>query len=449
MQTENKMAVMPVGRLICQMSAPPLTSMFLQYSYNMIDSAFVAQLSESALTAVSLSFPITTLMCSASIWIGVGINVLIAGYLGKKDQDAANTTVTLGLLLSFVVGVLLNAAALLVIRPYFAAFTDNAEIYGLCLDYMGICAFMQVPNMVHIAIQKMIQATGNMLSPMWFQIAGVVVNFVMDPVLIFGIGPFPALGIRGAAIATVAGYLVSMILAFFVLLKTHQRVQVKGKGFQFQWEMVRQVFAFGLPSFIMNALGSCMVTLVNIFLVAYSETAIAFFGAYFKVQQLIVMTVNGLIQGCLPIMRFNYGAGNRQRLQLAFRYGMLLATGLMGLGALILLLFPAQILGLFHASEEMLSFGVPAMRIMAASFVFCGLSTMISTYLQASERVLSSIFVQLSRQLLFLLPFLWALERCFQIHGIWLAFPAAEISTFLVALLLLARHQRRNLPQRA
>ena len=278
MQTENKMAVMPVGRLICQMSVPPLTSMFLQYSYNMIDSAFVAQLSESALTAVSLSFPITTLMCAASIWIGVGINVLIAGYLGKKDQDAANTTVTLGLLLSFVVGVLLNAAALLVIRPYFAAFTDNAEIYGLCLDYMGICAFMQVPNMVHIAIQKMIQATGNMLSPMWFQIAGVVVNFVMDPVLIFGIGPFPALGIRGAAIATVAGYLVSMILAFFVLLKTHQRVQVKGKGFQFQWEMVRQVFAFGLPSFIMNALGSCMVTLVNIFLVAYSETAIAFSG---------------------------------------------------------------------------------------------------------------------------------------------------------------------------
>ena len=186
MQTNNKMAVAPVGKLIWQMSIPPLISMFLQYSYNLIDSAFVAQLSENALTAVSLSFPITTLMNAASIWIGVGVNVLIAGYLGKKEQDNADTVVTHGLLLAFGIGALLNLFALLIMRPYFWAFTSNEEIYQLSIAYMSVCSFMQIPNMVHIAIQKMIQATGNMVAPMWFQIAGVVVNFVLNPILIFG-----------------------------------------------------------------------------------------------------------------------------------------------------------------------------------------------------------------------------------------------------------------------
>ena len=267
MQTNNKMAVAPVGKLIWQMSIPPLISMFLQYSYNLIDSAFVAQLSENALTAVSLSFPITTLMNAASVWIGVGVNVLIAGYLGKEDQDKADTVVTHGLLLAFGIGALLNLLSLLIMKPYFRAFTRNEEIYQLSIAYMSVCSFMQIPNMVHIAIQKMIQATGNMVAPMWFQIAGVVVNFVFDPILIFGIGIFPAMGIRGAAVATVAGYLLSMILAFAaLLLDKKQKVQIKIKGFHLQKQMIRRIFAFGLPSFIMNALSSFMVTFVNLFL---------------------------------------------------------------------------------------------------------------------------------------------------------------------------------------
>ena len=322
MQTNNKMAVAPVGKLIWQMSIPPLISMFLQYSYNLIDSAFVARLSENALTAVSLSFPITTLMNATSIWIGVGVNVLIAGYLGQRKQNEANTTVTHGLLLAFGIGALLNLLSLLIMKPYFGAFTNNEEIYQLSLAYMSVCSFMQIPNMVHIAIQKMIQATGNMVAPMWFQIAGVVVNFVFDSLPIFGIGVFPAMGIRGAAVATVAGYLLSMILAFALLLGKKQKVRIKIKEFHIQKRMIARIFALGLPSFIMNALSSFMVTFVNLFLVAYSDTAIAFFGAYFKVQQLIVMTVNGLIQGCLPIMRYNYGAGNRDRLHSAFRYAI-------------------------------------------------------------------------------------------------------------------------------
>ena len=423
MQTNNKMAVAPVGRLIWQMSIPPLISMFLQYSYNLIDSAFIARLSENALTAVSLSFPITTLMNAASIWIGVGVNVLIAGYLGEKKQDEANTTVTHGLLLAFGIGALLNLLSLLIMKPYFRAFTNNEEIYQLSLAY--------------------IQATGNMIAPMWFQIAGVVVNFVFDPLLIFGIGVFPAMGIRGAAVATVAGYLLSMILAFALLLGKKQKVRIKIKEFHIQKRMIARIFALGLPSFIMNALSSFMVTFVNLFLVAYSDTAIAFFGAYFKVQQLIVMTVNGLIQGCLPIMRFNYGAGNRDRLHSAFRYGTALVSGMMILGTLIVILFPAQLLGLFTASEAMRSFGISAMRIMAVSYLFCGWSTMISTYLQATEQVFPSMLIQLLRQFL-LIPFMWGLEKLLKITGIWLSFPVTETATFVLTLLIFRAGRKKE-----
>ena len=276
MQTNNKMAVAPVGKLIWQMSIPPLISMFLQYSYNLIDSAFVARLSENALTAVSLSFPITTLMNATSIWIGVGVNVLIAGYLGEKKQDEANTTVTHGLLLAFGVGALLNLLSLLIMKLYFGAFTNNEEIYQLSLAY-------------------------------------------------------------------------------------------------------------------------------------------------------------------------NYGAGNRDRLHSAFRYGTALVSGMMILGTLTVNFFPAQLLELFTASEAMRSFGISAMRIMAASYLFCGLSTMISTYFQATEKVGSSIAIQLCRQLLFLVPALWCLNKLFQLNGIWLAFPVAETATMLIALIIMAWHRHKNI----
>ena len=263
--------------------------------------------------------------------------------------------------------------------------------------------------------------------------------------LSYGKDVFPAMGIRGAAVATVAGYLLSMILAFALLLGKKQKVRIKIKEFHMQKRMIARIFALGLPSFIMNALSSFMVTFVNLFLVAYSDTAIAFFGAYFKVQQLIVMTVNGLIQGCLPIMRFNYGAGNRDRLHSAFRYGTALVSGMMILGTLTVNFFPAQLLKLFTASEAMRSFGISAMRIMAASYLFCGLSTMISTYFQATEKVGSSIAIQLCRQLLFLVPALWCLNKLFQLNGIWLAFPVAETATMLIALIIMAWHRHKNI----
>ena len=329
METDNKMGQEPINKLILQMSMPPLFSMFLQYSYNLVDSMFVAKINEQALAAVSLSFPITTLMNALSIWLGVGVNVRIASYLGQKRQEKADRVATLGLIVSVILGICVNLIVLAIMKPYYRAFTNDAQIFSYGMTYMQICAFMQIPNMVHILIQKELQATGNMLAPMWFQIAGVVFNFIFDPLLIFGIGPFPKMGIAGAALATVLGYTLSMLIALVMILFTKQKVRLQFQGFRIEGKMLGDVFASGLPSFIMNALGSFMVTFVNIFLVAYSDTAVAFFGAYFKVQQLIVMTVNGLIQGCLPIMSFNYGAGKKDRLQQSYRSGRKIATCMM------------------------------------------------------------------------------------------------------------------------
>ena len=436
---ENKMGTMPINKLIVSMSLPPLTSMFFQFSYNFVDSAFVAQLGEDALTAVSLSFPITTLMLACSIWIGVGAQVLISRHLGNKEQQAANDVASAGLVFSAILGIILNILGLLIIGPYFRHFTDDETLYQLCMTYMGVCAFMQVPNMVHIQIQKIMQATGNMLAPMWFQIAGVVFNFIFDPLLIFGIGPFPEMGIAGAAVSTVGGYTLSMILAFFVLFGTKQKVKVRRPLFSPKINL--QIMRAGLPSFIMNALGAVMVLFTNQFLILCSTTAVAFFGAYFKIQQLIVMTVNGLIQGCLPIMSYNYGAKKFDRLREAFQKGTFIATFLMTASSLALFFVPQPILRLFDASPELNAIGIPAMKIMAFGFAFNALSTMMATCLQAMNRIKDSLLINLMRQLLVLLPAMFILFRIFGQTGVWLAFPVCEIVTFIVALILFRRQK--------
>lgn len=436
MANENKMGYLPIKKLILQMSLPPMCSMFLQYSYNLVDSMFVANINENALAAVSLSFPITTLMISLSIWIGVGINVLIAGYLGEKEQDLADCATTLGLLVALIVGICINILALLIMKPYFSAFTNNPAIFNYAMQYMSVCAFMQVPNMVHIAIQKVFQGTGNMITPMWFQIAGVIFNFVFDPLLIFGIGPFPKMGIRGAALATVLGYALSMVIAFLLLVFTKQKVRIKIKGFHVDSHMLKNLFSYGFPSFVMNALGSFMLTFTNLFLTAYSDTVVAFFGAYFKVQQMIFMTVNGLIQGCLPVMRFNYSAKQPERLKEAFHFGTQAATVMMIGGTCLLLFLPKQILFLFAASESMIKIGVPAMRILSIGLVFCGFSIMIATYQQAIEKIQSSMLIHILRQGILLVPLMWLFNHMFGINGIWISFPVTEILVFIVAVLL-------------
>lgn len=432
----NKMDIMPILPLIFNMSIPPLCSMFLQYTYNFVDCIFVSWISEEALTAVSLSFPITTLMLAMSIGVGVGINVLISKNLGKRDYDMANSVVSHGIILSSILGIILNIVILTLIKPYFRLLISDEVIYSLAIKYMFICAFLQVPNMVHIAIQKIIQGTGNMIAPMLFQMAGVLLNFILDPLLIFGYGPFPKLGIEGAAISTVLGYTLSMLLAFYVLIFTKQKVRIKIFNLKINFKIFKDIVILGLPSFIMNALGAFMVSFANMFLIIYSTTAVAFFGAYFKAQQVVVMTVNGLIQGCIPIMSFNFGAKNKNRLNLTFKYGTIIAIFLMGMGAIILALFPNRVLKIFMASESMLNIGIPALKIMVSSYIFNGISTMVASYMQSIGKVKYSVYINLSRQLIVLIPMMWILTKFFGINGVWISFPIAEAITCILCLFM-------------
>lgn len=435
MSQQNKMATKPMLPLIISMSVPPLISMCMQFTYNFVDCMFVSWVSEDALTAVSLAFPLTTLMLSMSIGLGVGTNVLIANSLGKNDQDMVDTVVSHSLILSTICGILITIGMLIIIKPYFTLFTEDPEILDMALSYMKICAFMQVSSMVHISIQKVLQGTGNMISPMWFQIAGVVLNFILDPILIFGYFGFPAMGVRGAAISTLLGYTFSMILAFYVLIFTEQKARIKVKGFVLDLKIFRDIMAIGLPSFIMNALGALMVYFTNLFLVVYSTTAVAFFGAYFKLQQLVIMTVNGLIQGCIPIMSFNYGARLEDRLYQAFKYGTYIAIIILGTSTILLMIFPSFILKIFMASDEMLGFGVPALRIMSSSYVFAGIATMFASFMQSTGKIKQSLIINVLRQLGFLVPLMWLLSNFIGMSGIWWSFLVAEIATVIIALI--------------
>lgn len=439
--TANKMGTQPIVPLLVSMSIPPMTSMFLQYTYNFVDCMFVAWLSQEALTAVSLAFPIMTLILSISIGLGVGTNALIARRLGAKDQDGANNIVTHSIILSAVVGTLVTVIALIAVKPFFHAYTDDPTIYRLGLDFTNIVVFMAFGNMLHICVQKIIQATGNMVAPMMFQIAGVVLNFILDPILIFGLLGAPALGVKGAAIANVAGYSFSAVLGFWVLIFRKQKVKIKIKGFRIEWKLFQEIFVVGLPSLVMNALGALMVVFANIFLVAYSLTAVAFFGIYFKIQQLVTMTVNGLIQGCMPVMGYNYGAKNRERLMETFRTGLVIAVIMMGFGAVILWIFPTQALGLFQASGDMMAFGVPALRIMSASYILAACGFLFASFFQATGRVRYSLVINLLRQLVLLVPLMWLLSSLIGMSGIWWAFPAAEVIATAVCVALFKKHQ--------
>ncbi len=338
----------------------------------------------------------------------------------------------------------MTVIALLAVKPFFHAYTDDPVIYRLGLDFTNIVVFMTFGNMLHICVQKIIQATGNMISPMLFQIAGVVLNFILDPILIFGLLGAPALGVKGAAIANVAGYTFSMVLGFWVLIFTKQKVKIKVKGFRIDWKLFLEIFIVGLPSLVMNALGALMVVFANIFLVAYSMTSVAFFGIYFKIQQLIVMTVNGLIQGCMPVMGYNYGAKNRSRLMETFKAGLIIAIVMMACGTAILWIFPSQALHLFQASKDMMAFGIPALRIMSSSYILAAGGYMFASFFQATGRIRYSLLINLLRQLVLLVPLMWLLSAIMGISGIWWAFPAAEIITTAVCIALFLQKEIKN-----
>ena len=445
-QTEqrNKMGTKPVFPLLMSMAFPPMLSMLIQSMYNIVDSMFVARFSQNALTAVSLAFPLQNLVLAVAVGAGVGVNSYISRKLGARDRDAANAAVTHGFLLSFAHAIFFVLFGLVAIKPFFRMFTDSPEIISLACDYSYIVVLGAFAQLFHIMVEKLLQSTGRMLAPMLLQTIGAIANIILDPILIFGLLGAPRMGVRGAAIATLLGQILSMTLSLLVFFLRDQDLRMDLKKFRPDLRAVAQIYAVGVPTMLMNALGSLLVTLLNSILIRFSELAVSVFGVYFKLQTFVFMPVSGLTQGALPIMGYNYGAQNRRRLLSTLRCAVLVAVGIMAAGNLLFVLIPDKLLLLFNASPEMLEMGVSALRIISCSYIFAAVGLIFSTMFQAVGKGSYSLTVFMMRQLIVVVPLAFLLSRTLGLNGIWLSFPIAEAAGAIAAVLFFLVFRRRD-----
>ncbi len=445
-QTEqrNKMGTKPVFPLLMSMAFPPMLSMLIQSMYNIVDSMFVARFSQNALTAVSLAFPLQNLVLAVAVGAGVGVNSYISRKLGARDRDAANAAVTHGFLLSFAHAIFFVLFGLVAIKPFFRMFTDSPEIISLACDYSYIVVLGAFAQLFHIMVEKLLQSTGRMLAPMLLQTIGAIANIILDPILIFGLLGAPRMGVRGAAIATLLGQILSMTLSLLVFFLRDQDLRMDLKKFRPDLRAIAQIYAVGVPTMLMNALGSLLVTLLNSILIRFSELAVSVFGVYFKLQTFVFMPVSGLTQGALPIMGYNYGAQNRRRLLSTLRCAVLVAVGIMAAGNLLFVLIPDKLLLLFNASPEMLEMGVSALRIISCSYIFAAVGLIFSTMFQAVGKGSYSLTVFLMRQLIVVVPLAFLLSRPLGLNGIWLSFPIAEAAGAIAAVLFFLAFRRRD-----
>ena len=441
---QNKMGTAPMFPLILSMSLPAMFSMLVQALYNVVDSYFVAKLSENALTAVSLVFPIQNLLIAVAVGTGVGINSLISRRLGEGHREEADHAATHGLLLGVVNWILFALFGLFFSHAFISAFTSTPEVVEMGTQYMGIVCIFSMGVCVEVNIEKTLQATGNMVYPMIFQLIGAVTNIILDPIFIFGMLGMPKMGVAGAAVATVAGQILSMIVAAIVLFCKDHDVKISFRGFKLRWNTIRNIYAVGFPAIIMQSIGSVMVMGMNAILIVFTETAVAFFGIYFKLQSFVFMPVFGLTQGLMPIMGYNYGARNRERLVSALKIGSVIALVIMACGMILFWAVPDQLLLIFNASENMLGIGVPALRIISLSFLPAALGILFSTLFQADGHGVSSLIVSVLRQLVVLLPAAFLLSQI-GLPPIWYAFPIAEVASLLASIFMFARMYRKTI----
>ena len=426
LREENKMAVRPVFPLLMSMAIPPMISMLIQSLYNIVDSMFVAKIGEDALTAVSLAFPVQTLIVACSVGIGVGVNSYISRSLGREDQEGADSAVAHGLLMAAFVAVLFIIAGQFLLEPFFRLFSDDPAILADAITYTNICLTFCAGSFIHICIEKVFQSTGSMIFPMLLQALGAITNIILDPIMIFGLFGFPAMGVKGAAVATVIGQHTAMLASLLVFLLGKFAVRLDLRNFHFSWKMIRDIASIAIPNSCMNALGSVLVMGLNSILIGFSNTAVSLFGIYYKLQTFVFMPASGLTQGAMPIMGFSYGAGNGKRLQHTLSISLRVCFVIMAVGCVLFMAAPEWLLGLFDASEEMFAIGVPALRIISVSFLPAAIGFILPTMFQSMGQGGYSLIVFLLRQLVITLPAAAILSGPFALTGIWVSFILAE-----------------------
>lgn len=431
---ENKMGVMPVNKLLITMSLPIMISMLVQALYNIVDSIFVAKISEDALTAVSLAFPIQNFMIAVASGTGVGVNAMLSKSLGEKNFENANKAANNGVFLAFLSFLAFALIGIFGSRLYFQSQTDNQAIVEYGVQYISICCIISIGVFGQIIFERLLQATGKTIFTMYTQGTGAIVNLVLDPLLIFGIGFFPKMGIAGAALATVIGQVVAFIMGVIFNFKYNKEIHLKIKGFKPDFHAIKRIYSVGIPSIIMMTIASIMTYIMNLILIGkFTATAVAVFGVYFKLQSFVFMPIFGLNNGLVPIVSYNFGAQHKKRLIHTIKLGIGYATVLMIIGFVIFQALPDKLLLLFNASETMLQIGEPALRIISASFIITGFSIISSTVFQAFGHGVSSLIISVIRQLVVLLPVAFLLSFANNVDLVWLAFPIAEVVAFVLS----------------
>lgn len=441
----DKMGVMPVGKLLFSMALPMIIAMIVQALYNVVDSIFVARISENALTAVGLAFPMQTLMIAVSTGLGVGMNSALSRSLGERDPKRAGRIALNGLFLTLLGCLAFTLAGIFGAGPFMAGQTEIAEIVEGGTQYLSICMICSAGLFFEIAFERLLQATGRTLDTLISQGIGAVLNIILDPIMIFGLVGFPPLGIAGAAVATVTGQFVACIVALMFNLSRNKELHFSFRGFRPQWQIIKVILAVGVPSILMQAIGSAMCFAMNQILLAFTSTAAAVFGVYFKLQSMVFMPVFGLNNGMVPIIAYNYGARKRERVIKTIKLSMVYATVMMLLGLALMQCFPDWLLLRFNADANMLKIGVPALRILSVSFLFAGFCIVTSSVFQALGNGIYSMVISFIRQILVLLPVAYLMSLTGNLEMVWWAFPIAEVACLACCLLFLRKVNRNVL----
>jgi len=437
---ENKMGVMPVGRLLFSMSLPMMASMLVTALYNVVDSMFVSRISENALTALSMAFPVQNLMIAISVGLGVGLNAVLSHALGAKDQKSVKKAASNGLFLSLICAAVIMLAGAMCVRPYFEAQTDIVDIVESGVTYTSIVTIGCFGMFMQIFFERLLQSTGRTVLTMMSQATGAIINIILDPIMIFGLFGFPKMGVAGAALATILGQWIGACLGLYLCRKKNPEIRLTLRGFRPDGSMIKRILVIGVPSIIMQSIGSVMTFLMNQILIAFSATAVAVFGVYFKLQSFVFMPVFGLNNGTVPIVAYNYGARKPERMTKTIRYSISAAVCIMIAGLAIFQIATKPLLEIFDASDEMLRIGIPALRIISFSFPVAGFCIGAGSVFQALGYSIYSMVNSIVRQLVVLIPSAYLIGRITgDVTMVWYAFVIAEVFSLILSIFFFRR----------
>lgn len=436
MEKRNPMGYKPIFPLLMSMAFPPMISMLIQSLYNIIDSIFVAQLGEAPLTAVSLIYPLQNLSLACSCGVGIAMNAIIARHLGAHNDKEASFVASQGIVMTLLHSLLFVVLGLFFIQPFLSLFTQNADVMRYGQEYGMIVITFTFSTFIHLAIEKMFQACGNMIIPMIMQMVGAIVNIILDPILIFGYFGLPALGVSGAALATIIGQFSACFLSIYLFSRYNSHIHISFRHFRFHWTTFKHLYSIAIPSGVMMCLPSILVSVLNGILASVSQTAVAFFGVYYKLQTFVNMPTTGVIQGMRPIMSYNYGAHQKERMNQTLKMATLTIGTILLLGTCLFFIFPAPILQLFNANQDMLSMGTSGLRILSLSFIFSTFAIVMSGVFESLGKGPVSLIITLTRQFIIIIPLSFVLLPSMGLTGIWLTFPLSELIATIIAFIL-------------